>query len=126
LSDLAVAEAIDGDFMSVRPSSLALGPPPHEHGRMLPQIQERLGLKLKGALGHSDEFLQKSDDIVPSAVVPGRILIARLMPADLVGEERTDRIPVAARTSLVELTDGPFLRIHAPILKSGTTFTSSL
>ncbi len=46
------------------------------------------------------------------------IFFARLVPADLIGEERSDRTPVASCSSVVELADRSLLRVHALILES--------
>ncbi len=46
------------------------------------------------------------------------IFFARLVPADLIGEERTDRTPVASCSSVVELADRSPVRVHALILES--------
>ena len=46
------------------------------------------------------------------------MIIARLVPADLIGEERTDRTAVASCTSVGELAERSLLHIHALILGS--------
>jgi hypothetical protein len=79
---------------------------------VLLQVQERLGLELERALGDRDELLQERDDLVASAVAPGMVLLAGLVPTDLVREERRDGVPVSSRACRVELADRPFVRMH--------------
>jgi hypothetical protein len=44
--------------MTFRPSAVAFGPPSDKHCRVLVEVQERLGFKLKRAFGDRDELLE--------------------------------------------------------------------
>jgi hypothetical protein len=52
---------------------------------------------LKGALGDRDELPEQRDDLLASKEVSGVVLLAGFVPADLVGEQRTDCDPTCDR-----------------------------
>lgn len=79
---------------------------------MLGRVQERLGHELERALRHSDELAEEVDDLVSASIIAGVVLLAGLVPADLLGEERAGGVPITSGTRVVELADGSFLRIH--------------
>ena len=53
---------------------------------MFAKVEELLGLKLESTFGDRREFLKQSDHLVAATEVTGMILLAGLMPADLVRE----------------------------------------
>src|SRR5207237_5579105 len=108
LRDLAVTKAIDGDLVSFRPHSVSLGRPADKHSRVLDRVQKRFRLELERALGHRDQLLEQSDDFLSSPIVAGVVLLAGLVPADLVGKEHASCVPVAPRAGVVELADRSF------------------
>jgi hypothetical protein len=83
---------------------------------MVLQVEELPGLQLKRALGHCDQPLEEGNDLVAAEVGPGVVLVAGLVPAHFIGEERTDGVPVAPSPSRVQLADDSLVRLHVPIL----------
>src|SRR5439155_18613449 len=88
------------------------------------QSSKRFRLKLEGPISDRDELLEECNNFLAASIVPGEIRLARLMPTDLVREERTDRIPVTPCTCLIKIADRPFLRVHQVDLTAGGSFTS--
>jgi hypothetical protein len=68
---------------------------------VIDRVQERFRLKLECPLGYCDQLLEEGQDFVASPVIPGVVLFARLVLADLVGEEHTDSVPVTSGARLV-------------------------
>ena len=87
-------------------------------GGMVIEVQEPLRVELKRPLRHIHELRKERDHFVASLEVSRVIFLSGFVVADLSREQRRDRIPVAARASLVELPDGSFLYVDSGILRA--------
>lgn len=71
------------------------------------------------ALGDDDEPFERRDNLVSAVEITRVILLAGLVPADLIREHQSDAVPVSPGASVVHRAEHAFLRVHRPMLERG-------